>query len=70
MNYPRMLYKGEPIYSDSAQMKMALESKMIHTVIVTDEIQEQEKKQQGYVSLPDLMAKRPTLTLKKADVKA
>ncbi len=61
-----MLYKGDPIYTDSEQMKDDLMSKKIRTFIVSDEIQEQEKRTEGYVSLPDLMAKRPTLTLKKA----
>lgn len=66
MNYPKMLYKGEPIYSDSEKMKDDLMSKKILTFIVANEIQEQEKRAEGYVSLPDLMQKRPTLTLKKA----
>ncbi len=66
MNYPKMLYKGDPIYTDSAQMKEDLTSKKIRTFIVSDEIQEQEKRNEGYVSLPDLMQKRPTLSLKKA----
>lgn len=65
MNYPRMLYKGEPGYTDSDRVKQDLESKALRTIIASDEEQEKELRSQGYVSLPDLMAKRPTLTLKK-----
>lgn len=60
-----MLYKGEAGYTDSDKVKMDLESKVLRTIIVSDEEQEKELRSQGYVSLPDLMAKRPTLSLKR-----
>jgi hypothetical protein len=63
MNYPKMLYKGEPGYTDSAQMRDDLASRKIQTFIVQDEEQEAMRREQGWVDLADLMKKKPLLTL-------
>ena len=63
MKYPMMLYKGDPVYTDSAQLSDALFSKAIKTFIVADEEQEAEKRSEGWVDFPSLMAPRKVLTL-------
>lgn len=57
MNYPKMLYKddGSVIYLDSAQLKVALESKAIQTFIVMDADQEAARRDMGFVDLSALM---------------
>jgi hypothetical protein len=57
MNYPKMLYKGEPVYTDSHQIKDDLFSKKLQTIIVSDEVQESLRREHGYVDLFDLMYK-------------
>lgn len=54
--YPKMLYKGEPIYGDSDQIKEDLQSRKIKTVIVADEEQEAGKRDDGFVDLAALLA--------------
>lgn len=65
MNYPKMLYKGEAVYTDSDQIKQDLQSRKLLTMIVPDEETEQMRRTQGWVDLFSLMAPRPTLTLPK-----
>ena len=54
--YPKMLYKSERTYNDSALVAQALSSKEIATVIVVDETAEIEKMEEGFVGLAALMA--------------
>jgi hypothetical protein len=68
MNYPKMLYKGEPGYTDSAQIRDDLASRKIQTFIVQDEEQEAMRREQGWVDLADLMKKKPLLTMPKVEV--
>lgn len=65
MNYPKMLYKGEPIYTDSEQIKLDLQSRKLVTMIVPDEETEMMRREQGWTDLHKLMAPRPILTLPK-----
>ncbi len=57
MNYPKMLYKGEPKYTDNEQLRNDLFSKELKTIIVADPDQEEMRREQGYVDLSDLMYK-------------
>ena len=54
-NYPKMLYLGRPVYTDSQQLNDDLASKTIKTLIVADEEQETMRREQGYVDLAALM---------------
>lgn len=62
-----MLYKGEPTYTDSDQIKTDLFDRKLKTIIVSDEETEALRRKQGYVDLSDLMAK-PKLGLPKNNV--
>lgn len=63
-----MLYKGDSVYTDSAQIRDDLMSKKIQTFIVSDKSQEDAKREQGWVDLAAMMAsKRPVLKLNKSD---
>jgi hypothetical protein len=70
MNYPKMLYKGEAVYTDSAQIRDDLASRKIQTIIVSDDEQEAMRREQGWLDLPALMKpadqKRTTLSLNKS----
>lgn len=70
MSYPRMLYKGEPYYTDSDQIKEDLFSKKLITIIVADEDQELMRREQGYVDLCDLMKPKEKIPLGLPKVKA
>lgn len=63
-NFPRMLYKGEPIYTDSAQLNGDLARKVIKTIIVINPEEEAVRRDEGYVDLFALMkpAKLQTIT--------
>ena len=63
--YPKMLYKGEAVYTDSDQIKEDLQSRRLLTHIVPDLETEQMRRGQGWTDLHKLMAPRPTLTLPK-----
>ena len=54
-NYPKMLYLGRPVYTDSQQLNDDLASKTIKALIVADEDQEAMRREQGYVDLAALM---------------
>lgn len=66
MNFPKMLYKGEPIYTDSDQIKQDLQTRKLATTIVPDEETEMMRREQGWTDLYKLMAPRPVLTLPKS----
>ncbi len=64
MNFPKMLYKSESVYTDSEQIKTDLTDKKLKTIIVTDQESEEMRRKQGYVDLHELMSK-PKLGLPK-----
>lgn len=55
MNYPKMLYLGEAKYTDNEQLRNDLFSKVLKTIIVADQAQEEMRREQGYVDLAALM---------------
>lgn len=61
--YPKMLYKGEAIYTDSQQIKEDLSNKNLKTIIVSDEESESLRREQGYVDLSAVMKPKNTATL-------
>lgn len=64
-DYPKMLYKGDPVYTDSEQIKQDLQTRRLLTMIVPDVETETMRREQGWTDLFKLMAPRPVLTLPK-----
>ena len=59
-NYPKMLYKGTSIYSDSDALRDDLQAGRLKTHIVADENEEVVQRENGFVDLADLMRKQET----------
>ena len=58
MNYPKMLYKGPTLYTESDAIRDDLQAHRLKTHIVTNENEEAVQRENGFVDLVDLMRKQ------------